>query len=123
MAADSLNMNQVDAVCVQHEFGIFGGHYGSHILELLHNLRMPVVTTLHTVLTEPDPEQKIILEELGRVSDRLVVMSRKADEILKEVCGIPEEKIVLVHHGIPDVPFIDPSYYKDLFGVKDAMSP
>jgi glycosyltransferase involved in cell wall biosynthesis len=118
MAADFLNMNQVDAVCVQHEFGIFGGHYGSHILELLHNLRMPVVTTLHTVFMEPDPKQKIILEELGRVSARLVVMSRKAHEILKEVYGIPEEKIVLIHHGIPDIPFVDSSYYKDQFGVE-----
>ena len=118
LAADFLNMNQVDAVCVQHEFGIFGGNHGSHILEMLHALRMPVVTALHTVLREPDPGQKAVLEKLGRVSDRLVVMSHRAEEILKEVYGIRPEKIAFVHHGIPDVPFVDPNYYKDQFGVE-----
>ncbi|OEU51003.1 MAG: glycosyl transferase family 1 [Desulfobacterales bacterium C00003060] len=118
LAADFLNMNQVDAVCLQHEFGIFGGRHGSYILELLHNLRMPVVTTLHTVIREPDAGQKAILEELGRISDRLVVMSHKAEEMLKEVYGVSKEKIVLIHHGIPDVAFVDPNYYKDLFGVE-----
>jgi len=118
LAAAFLNMNQVDAVCVQHELGIFGGKHGGYILELLHNLRMPVITTMHTVLREPEPEQKVILEEIGSISDRLVVMSRKAEEILKETYNIPEEKIVLIHHGIPDVPFVDPNYYKDQFGVE-----
>jgi len=118
LAADFLNMNQVDAVCVQHEFGIFGGNHGSHILEVLHTLRMPVVTVLHTVLREPDPGQQAVLEKLGRVSDRLVVMSHRAEEILKEVYGIPPEKIAFVHHSIPDVPFVDPNYYKDQFGVE-----
>jgi len=118
LAADFLNMNQVDAVCLQHEFGIFGGDNGSYIFELLQNLRMPVVTTLHTVFREPSLEQKAILEKLGRISDRLVVMSHKAKEILKEVYGISEEKTVLIHHGIPDVPFVDPNYYKDQFGVE-----
>jgi glycosyltransferase involved in cell wall biosynthesis len=118
LAADFLNMNQVDAVCLQHEFGIFGGNRGIHILELLRNLRMPVITTLHTVLREPDPERKAIVQELGSVSDRLVVMSHKAEEFLKEVYGMPQEKIILIHHGIPDVPFVDPSYYKEQFGVE-----
>jgi glycosyltransferase involved in cell wall biosynthesis len=110
-------MNQVDIVCLQHEFGIFGGKYGSHILELLRNLRMPVVTTMHTVVASPAPEQKTIVKELGELSDRLVVMSYKAKETLKEVYGMAEERIVLIHHGIPDVPFVDPNYYKDQFGV------
>ena len=116
LAADFLNMNQVDVICLQHEYGIYGGPYGGHILELLHNLRMPVVTTLHTVLKEPDHGQKSILEDIGRISERLVVMSHKAEEILKEVYNIPNKKIVLIHHGIPDVPFIDPNYFKDQFG-------
>ena len=118
LAADFLNMNRVDAVCLQHEFGIFGGNAGSHILELLRNLSMPVITTLHTVLREPDSERKAIFQELGSVSDRLVVMSHKAEEILKEVYGMPQEKIVFIHHGIPDVPFVDPNYYKEQFGVE-----
>lgn len=118
LAADFLNINQVDVVCLQHEYGIYGGPYGSHILELLKNLRMPVVTTLHTVLMEPNPVQKSTLEEIGNISGKLVVMSHKAEGILKEKYDIPSEKIVLVHHGIPDVPFIDPNYFKDQFGVE-----
>jgi glycosyltransferase involved in cell wall biosynthesis len=118
LAADFLNMNQVDVVCLQHEFGIFGGADGRYILELLNNLRMPVVTTLHTVLKNPDPGQKATLEEIGRVSDRLVVMSQRAREILQETYAVPREKIALIHHGIPDVPFVDPNYFKDQFGVE-----
>jgi len=118
LAADFLNMNQVDIVSLQHEFGIFGGSNGKHILELLKNLRMPVVTTLHTVLRDPDSGQKRTLEEIGRISSRLVVMSRKAKKILGEAYSIPAEKIALIHHGIPDVPFVDPNYFKDQFGVE-----
>ena len=117
LAADFLNMNQVDVVCLQHEFGIFGGKHGKHILELVRNLRMPVVTTLHTVLRTPHPEQKVIVRELAGLSDCLVVMSHRAKKMLTEVYGINEEQIVFIHHGIPDVPFVDPSYYKDQFGV------
>ncbi len=118
LAADFLNMNRVDMVCLQHEYGIFGGNYGGYILELLQNLRMPVITTLHTVLKEPDPGKKATFEEIGRNSDRLVVMSHKAEEILQKVYAIPKEKIALIPHGIPDVPFVDPNYYKDQFGVE-----
>jgi glycosyltransferase involved in cell wall biosynthesis len=118
LAADFLNMNLVDAVCLQHEFGIFGGQHGSLILQLLDSLRMPIVTTLHTVLNEPDRGQKTVFEELCRLSDRLVVMSHKAEAILREVYNIADEKIMFVHHGIPDVPFVDPSFYKDQFGVE-----
>jgi glycosyltransferase involved in cell wall biosynthesis len=118
LAAEFLNMNRVEVVCLQHEYGIFGGDHGSYILELLRHLRMPVVTTLHTVLYQPNPSQRAVLEELGRLSDRLVVMSNKAREILQAVYAIPPEKIVLIPHGIPDVPFVDPNYYKDQFGVE-----
>ncbi len=118
LAADFLNMNQVDTVCLQHEFGIFGGNSGSHLLELLSNLRMPVVTTLHTVLMAPNLGQRAVMEKICHLSDRLVVMSRKAEDILRQVYGVPSEKVVLIHHGIPDVPFVDPNYYKDQFGVE-----
>lgn len=117
LAADFLNMNQVDVVCLQHEYGIFGGKHGKHILELVRNLRMPVVTTLHTVLRAPDPEEEVIVKELAGLSDCLVVMSHRAKEMLTEVYGIDEERVVFIHHGIPDVPFVDPNYYKDQFGV------
>ncbi|MBI2090270.1 MAG: glycosyltransferase family 4 protein [Deltaproteobacteria bacterium] len=117
-AADFLHTNNVDLVCLQHEYGIFGGRAGSHILALLRELRMPIVTTLHTILQEPDPDQRRVLEEVAALSDRLVVMSKRGAEFLQEVYRVPPEKIDLIPHGIPDVPFVDPSFHKDLFGVE-----
>jgi len=118
LAADFLNMNRVDVVCLQHEFGIFGGNNGVHILELLKHLRMPLVSTLHTVLESPAPEQRSLLKHIARLSDRLVVMSFKAKAILEQTYEIPGKKIVMIPHGIPDVPFVDPNFYKDQFGVE-----
>lgn len=117
-AADFLNISNVDVVCLQHEYGIFGGPYGSHILALLRDLRMPIITTLHTVLDEPDAGQRQVLHELAALSDCLVVMSHRAKEFLTRVYGVPEAKIALIPHGIPDVPFVDPNFYKDQFGVQ-----
>ena len=81
-AADFLNVNQVDVLSVQHEYGIFGGKAGAHLLDLLGNLRMPIVTTLHTILSDPNPSQRTVLEELARLSARLVVMSESGVELL-----------------------------------------
>lgn len=120
-AADFLNINNVDLVSLQHEYGIFGGRAGSHILVLLHELRMPIVTTLHTILRDPDPDQKRVLEEVAALSDRLVVMSKRGAEFLHEIYGVLPEKIDLIPHGIPDVPFVDPSFHKDLFGVEGKI--
>ena len=120
-AADFLNINNVDLVCLQHEYGIFGGRAGSHILALLRELRMPVVTTLHTILHDPDPDQQRVLEEVAALSDRLVVMSERGAAFLQEVYRVQPEKIDLIPHGIPDVPFVDPSFHKDLFGVEGKI--
>ena len=120
-AADFLNTNNVDLVCLQHEYGIFGGRAGSHILALLRELRMPVVTTLHTILREPDADQRRVLEEVAALSDRLVVMSNRGAEFLQEVYCVRPEKIDLIPHGIPDLPFVDPSFHKDLFGVEGKI--
>lgn len=117
LAADFLNMNQIDVVCVQHEYGIFGGQAGGYILELLRDLRMPVVTTLHTVLKDPTPEQREVAVELAALSDRIVVMSERASEFLRRLEGVSARKIAMIPHGIPDIPFVDPNYYKDQFGV------
>jgi glycosyltransferase involved in cell wall biosynthesis len=103
-AADFLNVNPGDVVSVQHEYGIFGGKAGSHLLTLLGELRMPIVTTLHTVLAEPDPLQRVVMNELVRLSERLVVMSERGRSLLREVHRAPESKIDLIPHGIPDVP-------------------
>ncbi|TDI82003.1 MAG: glycosyltransferase [Caldithrix sp.] len=118
VASEFLNISQVDIVCVQHEYGIFGGPAGSHILKLLADLRMPVVTTLHTVLRDPAPEYREVMHKLSDLSDKLIVMSRKAFDFLKDIYAVPEEKIAFIHHGIPDMPFIDPNFYKDQFGVE-----
>jgi len=120
-AADFLNINSVDLVSLQHEYGIFGGRAGSHILVLLRELRMPIVTTFHTILRDPNPDQKRVLEEIAALSDRLVVMSKRGAEFLQEVYSILPEKIDLIPHGIPDVPFVDPSFHKDLFGVEGKI--
>jgi glycosyltransferase involved in cell wall biosynthesis len=120
-AADFLNINSVDLVCLQHEYGIFGGLAGSHILTLLRELRMPIVTTLHTILREPDALQRQVLENVAALSDRLVVMSERGAEFLQEVYGVSPEKIDQIPHGIPDVPFVDPSFHKDLFGVEGKI--
>src|SRR5437867_1075260 len=114
-AAAFLNINNVDIVSVQHEYGIYGGQAGSHILALLRELRMPIVTTLHTILRQPDAVQRKALEEIAQLSDRLVVMSRRGAEFLEEIYRIPSTKIDMIPHGIPDVPFVDPNYYKDQF--------
>jgi glycosyltransferase involved in cell wall biosynthesis len=117
-AADFLNFSNVDLVCLQHEYGIYGGRAGGHILELLRRLRMPFVTTLHTVLREPSPDQRAVMEEIAALSDRLIVMSQNSVEILQEVFHVPGDKIDLIPHGIPDLPFTDPSFYKDGFGTE-----
>jgi glycosyltransferase involved in cell wall biosynthesis len=116
-AADFLNITDVDVVCVQHEFGIFGGPAGSHVLALLRELTMPIVTTLHTVLREPNVEQRRVMREVLRLSTRLVVMSERGAEFLRDVYHVPPEKIDLIPHGIPNMPFSDPNYFKDEFGV------
>jgi glycosyltransferase involved in cell wall biosynthesis len=116
-AADFLNITDVDVVCVEHEFGIFGGPAGSHVLALLRELNMPIVTTLHTILREPNEEQRRVMRELIRLSTRLVVMSERGLDFLREIYHAPEAKIDLIPHGIPDMPFADPNYFKDEFTV------
>ncbi len=116
--AEFLNMSQVDLVCLQHEYGIYGGPAGSYLLTTLRRLRMPIVTTLHTVLAEPDELQARVLRELCELSERLIVMSEKGRTFLTSIYNCPEHKIDLVPHGIPDMPFIDPNFYKDMFKVE-----
>ena len=117
-AAEFLNFNGNDLVCLQHEYGIFGGIAGGHILALLRKLKMPLVTTLHTVLREPDPNQRAVLEEIAQLSDRLIVMSEHAACLLRDVYDVPGGKIDVIPHGVPDLPFMDPNYFKDLFGTQ-----
>src|ERR1700719_4024357 len=102
-AADFLNFSNIALVCLQHEYGIFGGRAGAHILELLRRLRMPFATTLHTVLREPNPDERRVMAEITTLADRLIVMSQQSAEILEEVFHVPADKIDLIPHGIPDL--------------------
>lgn len=116
-ASDFLNITDVDVLCVQHEFGIYGGPAGSHLLALLRELRMPIVTTFHTILRRPNDEQMRVMRDLIRLSTRLVVMSEMGREFLLEVYRAPAAKLDLIPHGIPNMPFADPNYFKDEFDV------
>jgi glycosyltransferase involved in cell wall biosynthesis len=115
--AKALNSGNVDLVCLQHEYGIFGGKSGSYVLQFLRGLTMPVVTTLHTVLREPDLEQRIVLREIAALSDRLIVMSAYSSRVLQDVFGVPAGKIDLIPHGIPDLPFVEPEVYKNSLSI------
>jgi glycosyltransferase involved in cell wall biosynthesis len=117
-AADYLNFANVDLVCLQHEYGIFGGPAGSHVVRLLRNLRVPIVTTLHTVLAQPDGDQRRVLGQVVDLSARVIVMTERARTMLHEVYDVPLAKIDLIAHGIPDMPFVDPAFYKDQFAVE-----
>jgi glycosyltransferase involved in cell wall biosynthesis len=117
-AADFLNSINVDLVCLQHEYGIFGGKAGSYVLQLLQRLNMPVVTTLHTVLREPDVEQLIVMQEITALSDRLIVMSEHSSQFLQDIFKVPGEKIDLIPHGIPDLPFAESASYKQSFSTE-----
>lgn len=120
-AADFLNISNVDIVCLQHEFGIYGGPAGGHILAFLRELRMPVVTTLHTVLRDPQPDQRRVMEGLIAYSTRLIVMADRGRQMLRDIYAVPAAKIDLIAHGIPDVGFVDPAYFKDQFGVEGRV--
>jgi glycosyltransferase involved in cell wall biosynthesis len=120
-AADFLNFN-CDLVSLQHEYGIFGGNAGSHILRLLQHLKMPVVTTLHTVLRQPDPNQRIVMQKIAALSDRLIVMSQYSARVLQDVFGVPGEKIDLIPHGIPDLPFVEPDAYKTSLSIGGKLA-
>ncbi|MDD5748922.1 MAG: glycosyltransferase [Actinomycetota bacterium] len=111
-AADFINLSDVDIVCLQHEFGIFGGPRGIYITDFLRELKRPVVTTVHTVLSDPEPDRLRALVQVSELSDALVVMSKKSIDLLTSRYKIPAEKVHLIHHGAQDFPFVDPNQYK-----------
>lgn len=115
-AAEYLNSNQFDVVSLQHEYGIFGGEAGGNIIELLKHLNMPVVTTLHTVLAEPSAAQRGVMRQIINASEKVVVMAEKGRELLRTVHGVPNHKIEIIPHGIPDFPFLESRYAKTKFG-------
>ncbi len=121
-AAEFLNSKDTDVVCLQHEYGIFGGPAGSYILTLLRNLTMPVVTTFHTILKSPNEEQLLVLKSIADLSSRVICMSEKGRDFLINIYEVPAEKIDLIPHGIPDMSFVDPHFYKDKFGMEGKQT-
>ena len=117
-AADYLNLSEIDMVCLQHEFGIFGGPKGIYIADLLRDLRKPVVTTAHTVLPEPEPDRRAAMEEVAEFSDVMVVMSKKSIEFMEEYYSVPRSKLQMIHHGVPDMPFAESDEYKPRWGLQ-----
>jgi len=117
-AAEFLKINNVEIVCVQHEFGIYGGPAGSHLLAFLREVRMPVVTTLHTILREPNDDQRMVMQQLDVLSERFIVMAERGKHLLETVYGVAPEKIDLIPHGVIDMPFIDSNFFKDIFHVE-----
>jgi glycosyltransferase involved in cell wall biosynthesis len=115
-AAAVLNAGRFDIACLQHEFGIFGGEAGGHILELLSRLTMPVVTTLHTVLAKPSAAQREVMDRIVEASSKIIVMANKGRELLRSVYRVPDEKIEVIAHGIPDFPFVEPDAAKARLG-------
>jgi glycosyltransferase involved in cell wall biosynthesis len=115
-AADFLNDGRFDAVSLQHEFGIFGGEAGGHLMALLSRLTMPVITTLHTVLSAPTAPQRDVMERIIDASARVVVMADKARELLRTVYRLPADKIEIIAHGIPEFTFVEPDDAKARLG-------
>jgi glycosyltransferase involved in cell wall biosynthesis len=115
-AADLLNAERFEAVCLQHEFGIFGGDAGNHVTTLLSRLTMPIITTLHTVLAEPRPAERAVLNRIVDASAKVIVMAEKGRELLRTGYGVPAQKIEVIAHGIPDVPFAEPDAAKARLG-------
>ena len=106
-AADVINNSKVEVLCLQHEYGLFGGSDGAHLLELLNRVRKPVVTTLHTILSEPTDSQKNVLQRICDRSSQVIVMADRAKSILTSTFGVDADRIRLIPHGVPDVPFGD----------------
>ncbi len=118
-AAEFLHTNKFDAVILQHEFGIFGGKDGKHIIQLLKRLRMPVITTMHTILDDPSENQRKVVSELGRLSRKIVSISAKGLDLLNDVYSIPKSKTVHIHHGVHEIENLDVTGLKKKLGVEN----
>lgn len=115
--ADRINRSRFDVVALQHEFGIYGGPDGERVLRLFDQLEVPVVSTLHTVLLHPSDNQRRVLREIARASYRVIVLAQASARILADAYGIDPERILVIPHGVPDLPFVEPDTVKPLVGL------
>lgn len=111
-AADYVNQSHADIVHLQHEFGLFGGESGEYILPFVENLTTPLVTTFHTVLTEPNAKQREIIKRIARKSEAIVVMMEQVSDALSKIYKIPRKKIIVIPHGVPDIAYHQTELYK-----------
>jgi len=121
-ASDYINFSHVDVVSVQHEFGLFGGEAGSYLSLLLNRLKSPIVTTLHTVLSDPGPHYYRSLVDVCNTSYKVITMNKRGVGMLRNIYGIAGKKVELISHGIPDLPFVDSNYYKHKFGMESRRT-
>jgi glycosyltransferase involved in cell wall biosynthesis len=120
-ASDFVNNSDIDVVNLQHEFGLFGGIWGHHIIAFLERIEKPIITTLHTLKSKPEEKEKIVLEKVLRNSDYIVVMSKVGNRILESLYKVPSNKIMYIPHGCPNIPFIDSDLMKAHLGLKDRV--
>lgn len=115
-AAGAIQDSGAQAIWVQHEYGIYGGAAGEHLIALLDRTTLPVIATLHTVLENPTEDQRRVMEALLRRAGRVIVMAEKGREILQRVHAFDERKLAMIPHGVPDRPLADPAAFKPRFG-------
>jgi polysaccharide biosynthesis protein PslF len=116
-AAEKINASRADVVNIQHEYGLYGGSWGRYILDFMEVLEKPIVTTLHTVMPTPPEEAKAVTREIYRLSASIVVPGHVGVDILKRAFDIGPEKVEVIPHGVPDVPFISSERPKKKLGL------
>lgn len=119
--AEKLNHSNIDILVIEHEYGIYGGDYGDYILDLLNNIDIPVITTLHTILRKPNDKQKSIIKALGKKSVKIITMAKNTSKLLKTIYGVPPSKIEVIHHGVPVKPVPTRQSLKNQFGYGDKQ--
>lgn len=115
-AAQKINASRTDVVNIQHEYGLYGGSWGRYILDFMDVLEKPIVTTLHTVMPKPPEEAKAVMREIYRMSAEVVVPGHVGVDILNKAYDLRPEKVRVIPHGVPDVPFISSERPKKKLG-------
>lgn len=118
-AAHKLNNSDIDLLVIEHEYGIFGGEHGDYIIDFVNSLDIPVVTTLHTILSEPDLKQLEIMNTLAEKSAKIVTMAKNTKQLLQSVYGVDPQKIEVIHHGVPKKLIQSRESLKKKFGYED----
>jgi glycosyltransferase involved in cell wall biosynthesis len=103
-AVQRINASEIEILCVQHEYGLYGGETGDALIKLLESIRQPLVTTLHTILQYPTEKQREVVLRLSELSEAVVAMIPDAKERLVNAYGVDPDKVVIIHHGVPDQP-------------------